>query len=53
MTDWPGGEAQRMAYGNMFQLLLERISDDAGWVLQLVHDTRGVQLPELQAELAR
>lgn len=42
-----------MAYGNMFHLLLERISDDGGWVLQLVHDTRGVQLHELKVELAR
>lgn len=39
-------------YGNMFQLLLERVSEDAGWVLQFVHDTRGARLAELEAELA-
>ena len=31
---WRSDEEPRMAYGNMFQLLLERVSDDAGWVLQ-------------------
>lgn len=39
-------------YGNMFQLLLQKISEDAGWVLQLVHDTRGGQLAELEVGLA-
>lgn len=41
-----------MNYGNMFHLLLERLSEDAGWVLQLVNDTRGLNLEVLQAELA-
>lgn len=40
-----------MNYGNMFQLLLAQLSDDAGWVLQLVHDTRGGRLGELRSEL--
>lgn len=38
-------------YGNMFQLLLEKVSEDAGWVLQFVHDTRGARLEELESEL--
>lgn len=40
-------------YGNMFQLLLEKVSDDAGWVLQFVHEMRGIELPELEGELKR
>ena len=50
------GETLRMTtYGNMFQLLLEKVSEDAGWVLQIVHNTRGAQLTEaeLAAELAQ
>ena len=47
------GETPGMTtYSNMFQLLLEKVSEDAGWTLQLVHDTRGAQLAELKAELA-
>lgn len=48
------GETLKMTtYGNIFQLLLERVSEDAGWVLQIVHNTRGAGLtePELVAEL--
>ncbi|MBQ68682.1 hypothetical protein CL689_01275 [Candidatus Saccharibacteria bacterium] len=47
-------ETLRMTtYGNIFQLLLERVSEDAGWVLQIVHNTRGAGLTEaeLVAEL--
>lgn len=46
-----GAELHRMNYGNMFQLLLAQLSEDAGWVLQLVHDTRGGRLAELRSEL--
>lgn len=41
-----------MNYGNMFHLLLAKVSEDAGWVLQLVNDTRGGRLAELEVELA-
>ena len=41
-----------MTYGNVFQLLLSQLSEDDGWVLQLVHVTRGGRLAELRSKLA-
>lgn len=40
-----------MNYSNPFHRLLLQMSEDAGWVLQLVHTTRGVRLAELEPEL--
>lgn len=40
-----------MSYTNPFQKLLQQVSEDAGWVLQLVHNTRGARLAELAPEL--
>ena len=41
-----------MNYENKFHLLLGKVSEDAGWVLQLVRDTGGGHLAQLRAELA-
>lgn len=35
-------------YDNPFQDLLGKVSEDAGWVLQLVHDTRALTRNELE-----
>lgn len=40
-----------MHYENLFHLFLARLSENAGWVLQLVHDTRGLVVTDMQAEL--
>ena len=40
-----------MSSGRMCHLLLQRLSEDAGKVLQLVHDTRGQDPRSLEAEL--
>jgi len=40
-----------MNYTNPFHQLLQQMSEDAGWVLQLVHNTRGARLAELAPEL--
>ena len=42
---------ERVHYANFFHGLLAQVSEDAGWVLQLVHDTRGLALDELEAAL--
>lgn len=41
-----------MSYRNLFHELLMQLSEEAGWVLQLVHDTRGAHLAELEPELS-
>lgn len=41
-------------YSNMFHHLLDKVGEEAGWVLQLVHEARGTELTDyLEAELAR
>ena len=40
-----------MNFGRMCHLLLQRLSEDAGKVLQLVHDTRFQDFRSLEAEL--
>ena len=42
---------KRVSYQNQFQGLLMQLNEDQGWVLQLVHDTRGARLAELEPEL--
>ena len=42
---------ERVDYANLFQRLLGQVSEDAGWVLQLVHDTRGLVREELEDAL--
>lgn len=40
-----------MNYTNTFHKLLQQMSEDEGWVLQLVHNTRSASLAELAPEL--
>lgn len=40
-----------MNYTNPFHGLLQQMSEDAGWVLQLVHTLRGARPAELEPEL--
>ena len=39
-------------YDNAFHELLGKVSEDAGWVLQVVHDTRALTKNELEEALA-
>ena len=39
-------------YDNVFHELLGKVSEDAGWVLQVVHDTRALTKNELEEALA-
>lgn len=42
---------EHVHYANLFHGLLAQVSEDAGWVLQLVHDTRGLVREELEEAL--
>jgi len=41
-----------MPYDNLFHQLLARLREDAGWMLQLIHDTRGIVAEDLPGALA-